>query len=330
MVKRRKGGPKPIVPPKMKSRRKARVVTGAFHRLTQEKERVISKLSAKDGDSANPTRTFSLAKNGDRGSQGGGGGKEKKVLTKKKGKNDAAVVDKEKEELRERLASIEKSIDELGGLEAYQDASILSTSLYRTSRWVFQMLHAHNLRPSKGQAPLVTVEIGAINTQLLSSPFLDVTAIDVMSRHPKIKQLDYFEMPFEQLFDVVVCSLVINCVTPASKRGEMLLRVHRHLKPGGHFFLVIPRTCLNLSQFMTRDRLLKSVMLKLGFKLIASKDSPKLSHFLFERTDDVTTHPAPYLPSIVRRAKKKRLNDFNIELTGKDIHTHFLPRLTST
>jgi 25S rRNA (adenine2142-N1)-methyltransferase len=80
--------------------------------------------------------------------------------------------------------------------------------LHKTSKWVFQLLTRFNLRPAKKQPPLRVLEVGAINTQLLSCPWLNVRAIDLNSRHEKIEQCDFFSLEPSEEFQVIVLSMV--------------------------------------------------------------------------------------------------------------------------
>jgi 25S rRNA (adenine2142-N1)-methyltransferase len=74
-----------------------------------------------------------------------------------------------------------------------------------------------------------------------------VRAIDLRSCHPRIEQADFFDLEPAGDFDAVVCSMVINCVTTPEARGDMLLRLLRHARPGGHVFLTLPLRCLTHS-----------------------------------------------------------------------------------
>ncbi|CEG35688.1 25S rRNA (adenine(2142)-N(1))-methyltransferase, Bmt2 [Plasmopara halstedii] len=101
----------------------------------------------------------------------------------------------------------------MGGRQAYQDASILSTSFY----------------------------LGAINTQLLSCPWLIVRAIDLKYRHKRIEQCDFFSLKPAGEF---VSSVVLNCTPGAVKRGQMLRMYREHLMDGGLLFLIVASTCI--------------------------------------------------------------------------------------
>ncbi|KAE8879922.1 hypothetical protein PF005_g15437 [Phytophthora fragariae] len=212
------------------------------------------------------------------------------------------------QERSERVAEITKQLDALGGRQAYQDASILSTSFHRTSKWVFQLLTRFELRPKAKQPPLRVLEVGAINTQLLSCPWLDVRAIDLNSRHERIEQRDFFSLQPAGEFQVLVSSMVLNCVPGADKRGEMLRLYRAHLKEGGLLFLMLPLLCLRHSQFMTYARFTK-ILEAVGFRVRETKDSPKVAFFCLERTE--TVNEAASFPQKLLVPGDKR-NDFSV------------------
>ncbi|KAG6621421.1 25S rRNA (adenine(2142)-N(1))-methyltransferase, Bmt2 [Phytophthora cinnamomi] len=207
-----------------------------------------------------------------------------------------------------RVAEINKQLDALGGRQAYQDASILSTSFHRTSKWVFQLLTRFELRPKAKQPPLRVLEVGAINTQLLSCPWLDVRAVDLNSRHERIEQRDFFSLKPAAEFQVLVSSMVLNCVPGADKRGEMLRLYREHLKQGGLLFLMLPLLCLRHSQFMTYARFTK-ILEAVGFRVRETKDSPKVAFFCLERTE--TVNEAASFPQKLLMPGDKR-NDFSV------------------
>ncbi|GMF64806.1 unnamed protein product [Phytophthora lilii] len=208
----------------------------------------------------------------------------------------------------ERIAEINKQLDELGGRQAYQDASILSTSFHKTSKWVFQLLTRFEMRPKAKQPPLRMLEVGAINTQLLSCPWLDVRAIDLNSRHERIEQRDFFSLKPEGEFQVLVSSMVLNCVPGADKRGEMLRLYREHLKEGGLLFLMLPLLCLRHSQFMTYARFTK-ILEAVGFRVRETKDSPKVAFFCLERIEKVN-ETASFPQKLLVPGDKR--NDFSV------------------
>uniref|UniRef100_H3GRM7 Probable methyltransferase BMT2 homolog n=1 Tax=Phytophthora ramorum TaxID=164328 RepID=H3GRM7_PHYRM len=223
-------------------------------------------------------------------------------------KQQKPAAPEQQQQQNERLSEINKQLEQLGGRQAYQDASILNTSFHRTSKWVFQLLTRFERRPKAKQPPLRVLEVGAINTQLLSCPWLDVRAIDLNSRHERIEQRDFFSLKPTGEFHVLVSSMVLNCVPGADKRGEMLRLYREHLKEGGLLFLMLPLLCLRHSQFMTYARFTK-ILEAVGFRVRETKDSPKVAFFCLERTeapDDKASFPHKLL---VHGGKR---NDFSV------------------
>ena len=100
---------------------------------------------------------------------------------------------------------------------------------------------------------------------------LDVKAIDIRSTDPRIQQLDFFDLPLpncnnldsatssttsnqqQQAYDVIVNSMVINCVTTPAQRGSMLYLCYKQLRPGGICFITLPKLCLIQSKFMSKS-----------------------------------------------------------------------------
>lgn len=241
--------PRPLVPPTMKSLKRARRVTSEFHRIQRE-------LGSNESSAAR------------RGSS-------------------AAAKTKQQLELELR---------ELGGRQAYQEASVLTTGRHRTCKWIFSVVTKLGLRPSKNQSPLKLLEVGAVNTQLLSVPWLDVRAIDIKAQHPRIEQIDFFDVKPECCYDAVVLSMVINCVSTPLKRGRMLSLVRDHLLPGGHLFLMIPRRCIENSPYCSSS-IISEALSVVGLKVVETKLSPKVAFFCARRTcasheasGDMTSH----------------------------------------
>lgn len=216
----------------MKSLKKARKVTGAFHQI----HRQLENCTSSHGNKVHETRRSVKETCG---------------------------------------AQLRRELEDLGGRQAYQEASVLSTTRHRTCKWVFAMITKLGLRPGKQAAPLRLLEVGAVNTQLISVPWLSVRAIDVQAQHPKIEQVDFFDLEPASTYDVVVLSMFLNCVASPCKRGRMLALVKRHLKPGGHFFLMIPRRCVENSPYCTSNYLEK-LLLAVGLEVLKLKHSPKV------------------------------------------------------
>ena len=182
-------------------------------------------------------------------------------------------------EVRERAV---KTLESIGGREAYQAASALTTSRHRTAKWTFSVLTRLGRRPGRGERALRTLEVGAINTDLMSAKFLDVRAIDVRSRHPKIEQIDFFDLPVARgAYDVVHSSMVVNCVCTAEMRGEMLARTATMLRTNGLFFLMLPKRCVTSSR-MSLEKLTR-LLRACGLRVVEQKSTPKVMFFCCEK-----------------------------------------------
>jgi len=208
----------------------------------------------------------------------------------------------------------------------------------------------------KNQAPrrkTKILEVGAINTELLDAAEVEsdnnnfssldlsqstqkkrkhkynihVRAIDIHSMEERIEEVDFLQLPkmspkdSTQRLDVIVCSMVLNCVTTPSDRGKMLALLYHQLRPGGLCFLTLPKSCLTKSAFLTP--LLFQKMLGsagVGFEIKSTKDSPKVSFFILERpveeeyTRSTTRLNPTFTQRIIRNKGKKFPNQFSVIL----------------
>mmetsp|Transcript_35296 Transcript_35296/g.88270 ORF Transcript_35296/g.88270 Transcript_35296/m.88270 type:complete len:335 (-) Transcript_35296:111-1115(-) len=238
--------PKPLVPSAMKSLKRARRVTSEFHRIQREMESAeLSNGSGSLGPEAGTKQTSS-------------------------------------EVYRAKKQKLERELHDLGGRQAYQEASVLATSRHRTCKWIFAIVTKLGLRPAKTLPPLKLLEVGAVNTQLLAVPWLAVRAIDIKAQHPRIEQMDFFDLQPEGCYDAVVLSMVLNCVSSPLKRGRMLSLVRKHLLPSGHMFLMIPRRCVENSPHCTIPTIVEALSV-VGLKVVETKLSPKVAFFCAQR-----------------------------------------------
>lgn len=245
-------GLKPIGNPTLKSRKKARSVTAAYHVI----------------------------------------------------KNELADIEKEDEgdglPKNEKKAALEKELESIGGIDAYQRASIVSTQHFKTSRWVLSEISKHlkieqvakiqGKKKKKERGPIRVLEVGAINIQLQQVKHLDVRSIDINSQHPLIEEVDFFDVKPENNYDVVVCSMVLNCVHEVSRRGEMIARLRGHLRnPSSLLLLVLPIRCIRSKHL--GDESFVSICAALGLTTVEIKETPKLLFYTFRRSgaDDSST-----------------------------------------
>ena len=126
------------------------------------------------------------------------------------------INETEKKRLRQE---IQQEIESIGGIDAYQQASVISTQHFNTSKWILKTLR-HLIQENKitlaTKDKIVTsnnnkpkmLEVGAINPYLAKQTSLDIRCIDINSQHPLIEERDFFTILPDQLYDAVVCSMV--------------------------------------------------------------------------------------------------------------------------
>lgn len=215
-------------------------------------------------------------------------------------------------------ARIAKELEELGGLDHYQKASLQGQSNDRggdTSRVLLEWLPVAELK--KRQQPLKMLEVGALSTQnaCSTSGIFEVKHIDLNSQEPGIQQQDFMERPLpkdeSELFDMISLSLVLNFVPDAPGRGQMLLRTLSFLRPPPNeasieaehrfpsLFLVLPRSCVDNSRYFTEAKL-GELMEMLGYTRAKRKMTQKLAYSLWVRVQGT--------PNKVPEFSKKEIN----------------------
>jgi 25S rRNA (adenine2142-N1)-methyltransferase len=246
--------------------------------------------------------------------------------------------------------------------QAYQRASQVSTSYFSTSKWVLSYLHRngwlYGIRcGSSSSAPTRRttrlLEVGAINTQLLDAaePIstkegssleqahithstkknnVQVRAIDLHSMDARIEQADFLtlhlEPTVEERYDVVVCSMVINCVPTPEQRGRMLTKLYMAVRPGGLLFLTLPKTCLQHSPFLDRALFQELLVQVIGWDVQETKETPKIAFYVLQRpvtapdNGQEQAHKLDPKWSTLRRVfhGKKYRNDFSVIITQHD------------
>lgn len=132
----------------------------------------------------------------------------------------------------EERAKIQKEQEDLGGLEAYQRASVLGASKGRggdTSRWLVKQLLEqgckHQVKALGRRLRLLDVGALSADNYARESSWIEVVAMDLNSRDPRILQGDFLQWPApsrpEEAFDVVCLSLVVNFAGDPIQRGKL-------------------------------------------------------------------------------------------------------------
>jgi 25S rRNA (adenine2142-N1)-methyltransferase len=202
-----------------------------------------------------------------------------------------------------KAAAISKQIEELGGLESYQHASLIGQSSDRggdSSRilmdWLAAIVPQLKKHASSGQQ-IRMLEVGALSTTnaCSKSRLFEMERIDLNSQAEGITQQDFMERPLpsdmKDKFDIISLSLVLNYVPDAAGKGDMLLRTLEFLKPPHYtesnfqdflpaLYLVLPAPCVTNSRYLDESKL-QTIMESLGFAMVQKKLSNKLVYYLW-------------------------------------------------
>lgn len=317
----KKKRPVPLVPPnhEMKSRKKARQVTSLFHKLTQQLDRAKSQ---------NDEETIA---------------KLEQQLDEMGGREEYQRAS----QLSTKFHSTSRWVLKVLAQKGMTHGILNEESSSKDS-----------LKNKEMKRPVDILEVGAINTELVEASrktkrvlkkkdasnsgesqqyhdipvhHINVKAIDLRSSHPDIEEQDFLKFKVQNAkrgsFDVIVCSMVLNCVTTPEKRGIMLSLLYKQLRPGGFCFFTIPRLCLNQSKFMNRKLFHELLIDGIGFKIDSEKESPKVAFWVLQRPMDADVDGTKMTPwnkkwettPIINRAVKFR-NMFSISLKESEIY----------
>ena len=204
------------------------------------------------------------------------------------------------------VAEIDSKIAAAGGLKQYQRASVQGQSADRGGDSSKLLVDWFTETGKARHSPMKLLEVGAlrVDNACSKSGLFEIERIDLRSQHPLIKEQDFMkrcipetsDLPTEG-FDVISLSLVINFVSNAQERGEMLRRASQFLrqgpgdeanatKPHPGIFLVLPAPCVINSRYLDEGRL-EAIMAGLGYRLGRRKLTSKLVYYLwiFEASD---------------------------------------------
>jgi 25S rRNA (adenine2142-N1)-methyltransferase len=198
----------------------------------------------------------------------------KKLETAKSKGNDAEAVE------------LEAQIEKLGGLKAYQQASIQGQSIDRggdSSVVLMKWLEPTSDALSKNEPKLRLLEVGALSTSNVCSRsgHFDVQRIDLNSQGDGILQQDFMERPLPksgaEKFDII--SLKRTCQFLDTRH-----RIDRDASIQAVFpalFLVLPAPCVTNARYMDEGRL-GEIMNSLGYVLLQRKQTLKLVYYLWQ------------------------------------------------
>lgn len=185
---------------------------------------------------------------------------------------------------------IDDEIERLGGLSAYQAASLTGQDKDRggdSSVKLVEWLRKHGIirspTASCDKKAVRILEVGALSSDnaislAIGNGIASVKRIDLHSQDVRnIEEIDFMDLPIppgeHEKFDVLSLSLVLNYVPEAGRRGNMLLRTREFLRKALNktlitqadakssspalstilpcLFVVLPLACMENSRYMT-------------------------------------------------------------------------------
>lgn len=187
------------------------------------------------------------------------------------------------------LARIDAELQQRGGLEAYQRASIVGQNEKRGGDSLKKLVEWFK---NLGRTCESALEIGCLsanNAILTSKMFGRIDRLDLNLQSPQILEQDFMERPIpdeKDKYQLVSCSLVLNFVPTPKERGEMLRRITKFLKEPRNqepssLFLVLPLPCIANSRYFDKS-LLSRIMASLGFAEVEYYEAKKIAYWLFD------------------------------------------------
>ncbi|KAI0683634.1 putative methyltransferase-domain-containing protein [Cytidiella melzeri] len=239
---------------------------------------------------------------------------------------DGDVLSTLARDAREELEAIDQEIADMGGLEAYQKMSVIGQGNDRgggTEKILLEFLEELGYPKSvedKDQRWKV-LDVGALKPDNYASckSWMDVTPIDLHSRHPDIMEQDFLRLDEDEdrdRWDLISLSLVVNFVPEPKDRGRMLKMAHTMLRPNQFLFLALPLPCIMNSRYVTPEYL-HGLMTTLCYTEVKTrwKDGGKMAYWLYRKAEHVfkpDSEFAPYTKKTVIRQGNR--NNFSILL----------------
>ncbi|GJE86783.1 25S rRNA adenine-N(1) methyltransferase [Phanerochaete sordida] len=225
--------------------------------------------------------------------------------------------------VKDELAAIEQELADMGGLEAYQKMSVIGQGSDRgggSEKVLIGWLNEEGYPESLGKGKLRVLEVGALKPDNYAScsSWMNVTPIDLHSRHPAIQEQDFLlldEDEHREQWDLISLSLVVNFVPEPKDRGRMLRLAHAMLKPEQYLFLALPLPCIMNSRYCTAEHI-ERLMAALSFKQVKTRwrEGGKMAYWLFQKVAPAAPLDAtPYEKKAVLRTGNDR-NNFSIVL----------------
>jgi 25S rRNA (adenine2142-N1)-methyltransferase len=185
---------------------------------------------------------------------------------------------------KERTAQIEAceaEQDKLGGLPAYQLASLQGSKLFNTCKWLIKELKSKRTFKSN---TIRLLDVGALTLSYKKYTWIDATYIDLHPQLPSIKKADLLEFTEpDSKFDIVALALVLNFEASPTRRFSMLKKASSLLTEEGMIYIVLPVHCLSNSSKIGMTFFASLMRDELDLNIVAWHTSPKLVFILLSK-----------------------------------------------
>mmetsp|Transcript_3009 Transcript_3009/g.3504 ORF Transcript_3009/g.3504 Transcript_3009/m.3504 type:complete len:357 (-) Transcript_3009:216-1286(-) len=352
MAKRKKR-PVPIAPPpEMKSRKKARQVTSLFHKLTRQMEEAKEKGETKTVESLlkkidemggreeyqrasqlstkfHSTSRWVLKVLGRKGWLHGLDCTETETVN--------TVVEEDTVDKRKQRKKRCVRILEVGAINTeLLDAAVKTKRVHMKKSDNSSKNNAKGQSPKNQNSVLGVKEKGKKDQQQQhpseelqiyhNTPMynISVRAIDLRSSHEQIEEQDFLTLPIPQAkFDVIVCSMVLNCVSTPADRGKMLSLLFEQLNPGGLCFFTVPKLCLSQSKYINKHIFEEMLEFGIGFTIEEKRDTPKVQFYVLLKNHGTNDERTKRSNDAVIDNRKKQWSELRVINRGKTYRNEF-------
>ncbi|BFZ56635.1 25S rRNA (adenine2142-N1)-methyltransferase [Savitreella phatthalungensis] len=216
--------------------------------------------------------------------------------------------------------AIDTELEGLGGLEAYQAASIQGQdkrfggdSSKELVKWLSE---EPRIVPERRLTRVLEIGCLRVDNYISRMAGVQMTRIDLHSQHKEILEQDFLARPaprsVDETFHGISCSLVLNFV-PVHQRGDFLIHLTRFLRSNDRswLFFVLPAPCVDNSRYLDLPSL-KRMFGDLGFDVVREKSTPRMLYLLLVREREDVAQGIVYRKKELRAGASR--NNFWIPL----------------
>lgn len=179
------------------------------------------------------------------------------------------------------IESVDDELEKMGGIRAYQRASLAGSKLFNTASWLVNKLPPDQTSHQK----YTLLDVGAVDLSYKKYKNIQAEYIDLHPQNTQILKGDFILFDFSnRKFHIVCLSLVLNFVGCESKRGEMIKKANQLLdEDSGFLYIVLPVECMFASTCTTHSEFLAQMSEIFNLSLYSFDTSKRLCFYLFQK-----------------------------------------------